>query len=334
MGDKIVLSRGVCAERKCSEVIELLDNSDLPLWIFDKNEMVCGTVSDLELRLGFLAGLTLETPIVKFIRKTQPALITAQNVINNLSVNNAVPNESSQKTPIIDALIMAGGFGRRLGDITKETPKPLLKIGNQHIVDFALESLNDARFSQIYMSICYLSEQFERFVAEKKTDQNIELILEQEPLGTAGAIALIPNKKTNHLLVMNADILSKAKLSKVCDFHFHFESDMTLVVAPYETKVPYGVAKYSEDGSFLEMQEKPHFTSHVLAGIYLLSPKARQLLDDSEKIDMPDLIEKAKTIGLPIKVYPLFESWIDVGDLKSLEEARKGFESPIEVKPA
>ena len=69
-------------------------------------------------------------------------------------------------------------------------------------------------------------------------------------MGTAGAISLIPKLINGHLLVINADILSNLDLSKMLEFHLHFESDMTLAVFPYETKIPYGVTEFDSSGKF------------------------------------------------------------------------------------
>ena len=119
---------------------------------------------------------------------------------------------------------------------------------------------------------------------------------------------MVPDMQSNHLMVMNADVLSEVSLSKIWDFHVRFDCDMTLAVVPHEIKVPYGVVKFGGDGGFSEMSEKPTYVSHVLSGIYFLSPRARGLISEQQRIDMPDLIELASKSDLSVKVFPVLNT--------------------------
>ena len=298
------------------------------LAIINDEGFVCGLLSDLEIRLGLIAGHTIDDPVTKFMKPIRPS-IAWEDLPHNSEFNSerkkigyrqANLNNSSEE---VHALIMAGGFGRRLGVMTETTPKPLLKIGNKRIVEHVFDQLNQIKFDKIYLAVHHLWQQFIDFVSELGLAEQVELILEERPLGTAGAISLIPNLINGHLLVINADILSNLDLSKMLQFHRHFENDMTLAVFPHETKIPYGVTEFDSSGKFLHVSEKPTFLNYVLAGVYILSPKALALVECIEEINMPDLIESAKQQGLNVRVFPLFEQWLDVGDVNSFAKAKE-----------
>ena len=295
----------------CAEILDLLASEAGRVCVSGEGGKHCGTLHDLDIRVGLLSGLTLASPLGAFLSHK-----------SNRPDNDAGTDAG---THVIDALIMAGGFGKRLGEVTKMTPKPLLKIGERHIVEIVLERLKTVPFGRTFMSIYHLSEQFQEFAKTLGPEQDIDLIFETEPLGTAGAISMVPDMQTNHLMVMNADVLSDVSLSKIWDFHLRFDCDMTLAVVPHEIKVPYGVVKFGGDGGFSEISEKPTYVSHVLSGIYFLSPRARGLISEQQRIDMPDLIELASKSDLSVKVFPVFEYWVDVGDVDSLDRAQKRY---------
>ena len=147
------------------------------------------------------------------------------------------------------------------------------------------------------------------------------LYLEEEhPLGTAGALSLLPEKISNTLLVINGDVLTRVDFSSLLRFHREHQAAATLCVHEDKTRVPYGVIT-SKDYQMESMQEKPVISNHIVAGIYALEPHVLQLLPPNQDFDMPNLLEKIKAKGNPVFVFPIYEFWIDVGQPASLERA-------------
>ncbi|RYZ89968.1 MAG: hypothetical protein EOP04_05355 [Proteobacteria bacterium] len=140
---------------------------------------------------------------------------------------------------------------------------------------------------------------------------NIQLIQEEEFLGTAGSLAYMPTSKIP-FIVLNADILSTVPLDRVVAFHNKNNADFTCVVRPYRSTIPYGVVKLTGD-RIEDITEKPSTDHLVNSGIYVLSPCILELVESNEYLDMPVLIKRAIKAGFKVKPFLLHEYWLDIG---------------------
>jgi NDP-sugar pyrophosphorylase family protein len=168
-----------------------------------------------------------------------------------------------------------------------------------------------------------MADQFEAYVAQRTGTPRIELIMENSPLGTAGAVALLPDDISGPFLVMNGDILTEVNLQALATMHARNANDATIAVARYEFEIPYGVVRHAEDGAFLGIDEKPCTSHFVSAGLYLLSPQFRALVPPSQPMDMPELLNLGRSVGMRIGLFPIHEYWRDIGrppDLAAAEE--------------
>ena len=198
-------------------------------------------------------------------------------------------------------LIMAGGHGTRLGEKTRNTPKPLLPVGDKPILGHILDQLEIAGIGQVYISVHYLSEKIEDFIRERGNTASIELLHEETKLGTAGALSLLPATQDGPVLVLNGD------------------------VARYDFEVPFGVVRQSKDGMFVGIDEKPTIHQFVAAGLYYLGQEIRALVPKNKPMDMPELLNLGKKAGLQIGLFPIHEYWVDVGRPTDLAHADKTF---------
>ena len=103
-------------------------------------------------------------------------------------------------------------------------------------------------------------------------------------------------------------------------------NDATIAVARYEVGIPYGIVQHDEEGRFLGIAEKPKLNHFVAAGIYILSPIVRSLVQNNSYTDMPELLNQGRSIGLKIGLFPLHEYWIDIGQPEDFETAQKDHE--------
>ena len=303
------------------------------LIVTTKDDILLGTVTDGDIRRAILKGLNLNNKVVKCMNKKP---IYANESSKNLdvlfkraeSMLNFLPQINKQKKMIavlVDdemsikktALIMAGGFGKRLGKITKETPKPLLKIGTKPILDIIIKKLEKANYDKVYISTHYLHEKIMDFVNTRRSVTDIQVIHEKKPLGTAGSIAMINNLNFENLTVLNGDVMSEIDLDALNQFHLEKNYDMTITVADYSLKIPYGVVDLDKKLSFKAVTEKPEKKYFVLGGIYCINKNVIRLVKKNY-IDMPELIDSAKMLGKKIGVFPLHEYWNDIGSSKSL----------------
>ncbi len=221
----------------------------------------------------------------------------------------------------IDAVIMAGGFGKRLYPLTDQTPKPMLPVGDKPMLELIVAQVRSAGIRKIYITTHFMPEVIhEHFGNGKKWDVEIEYIHEDQPLGTGGALGLI-SASDRTLLMMNGDILTHLDLPSLVRFHQESESGMTVGVRQFDMQVPYGVVRCTES-SVEEIEEKPLVPFLVNAGVYVVSPKVRALVTSGRRIDMPDLVHKAINQGSSISAYPIVEYWLDIGRMDDYRQAQ------------
>lgn len=312
--------------------------------VVDEGGRILGTVTDGDIRRALLRGVPLDHPVREAMfeepltgriggdaenaeklaltsRKSQAhiflPLLDEDGVLREIIV---VDN------PRIDmpaALVMAGGFGRRLGGSTKTTPKPLLKVGDGPVLEHVFRQIEEAGIGRVYVSIHYLSEKIEAFVAARNNQADVQVIREDEPLGTAGAIAHLPVETAGTLLVVNGDVLSNVAITAFVDFHRRLGNDATVAAAQYEYQVPFGVIRHGEDGVLDGIDEKPTFRHYVAAGMYMLSQEMRDLVSPDLPMDMPDLLNAGRSSGLRVGIFPIHEYWTDIGRPEDLSAARE-----------
>ena len=323
------------------EAIGRIDASTPHLFqiITDAEGRVLGTLTDGDIRRKLACGLQLDAAVSECMY-TPPTMGLDGETENNsrkLWRRRFLPVcdregylryilvEPQRRRNIARALVMAGGFGRRFGEHTKEQPKPLLEVANRPILDHVLAQLEDASIPEVHIAVHYLAEQIINFVDTRNNQANIQFISETEPLGTAGALGSLPVDIDGPLLVINGDILTEVDLSALTEFHFHHGYDGTVGAALHEVAIPYGVLRYDDSGLFAGVDEKPTYQYLVAGGIYLLSPQIVGLVLPNRYVDMPEILESAKRVGLRLGIFPVHEYWRDIGrpdDLKSAHDER------------
>ena len=238
-------------------------------------------------------------------------LETLQHLIKNISYDNPV-------------LLMAGGFGTRLLPLTKETPKPLLKVGKLPILETIITQFIDAGFHNFYISTHYKAEMVRKHFGDGSAwGVSIQYIHETKPMGTAGSLGLLPRDIQDlPILVMNGDLLTKVNFEHLLEFHKEQGGVATMCVREYDFQVPYGVIE-SKECRITSIVEKPVHRFFVNAGIYVLNPALVKSVDGKTYLDMPSLLESRIENGEQVDTFPLHEYWIDIGHLEEFERANR-----------
>lgn len=333
------------SDTSISNILTRLSESEyLFLLVVDENGRLLGTITDGDARRAFLRGAKLDDPAHACMRN-EPIVgrlgesETNRRLFASLRVRNAfLPLvddsgcvrevlHSNTDTGQLTALIMAGGLGSRLGELTRSQPKPLLSVGDKPILEHVLERLELAGIQSTYIAVHYLAEKIERFVADRENASPVHLLHESERMGTAGAISRIPEATQSDILVVNADIITKANFAAIESFHQRQGHEATIAVANYEMQVPYGVVRHNEDGIFQGIDEKPRQSYLAAAGIYVLSPQFTALVPPGRPMDMPELLNLGRSIGLRVGVFPIHEYWVDIGRPHDLESAVRDHEN-------
>jgi dTDP-glucose pyrophosphorylase len=225
---------------------------------------------------------------------------------------------SVQKNDNYTVLIMAGGRGLRLMPLTEETPKPMLQIMGKPIIHHIVESYIDAGITDIYISVNYLKEKIMEYFEDGRTfGANIIYLEELEPGGTIGSLAMINKKIKNNLIVINGDVITSLPIRNLVEFHKIHDDDMIMCVAPYDYTIPFGVIDVN-NGYLTSVTEKPILRKYINAGVYLFSNVILNSLDIQNKMDAPELINILIKKGIKPRVFPLHESWHDVGSHEQL----------------
>jgi len=311
--------------------------------VVDENDRLLGSVTDGDVRRGILRGIRLDAPVSDVMNDkplavdvgtTQeaaiglmrdrvlhqlPVLDSTGRVVGLLTLD-AVLRALREETTIV---LMAGGLGSRLRPLTDVTPKPLLAIGGRPLLEITIDSLARQGFGRFLISVRYKAEQFrQHFGNGEKLGVDIDYISEDEQLGTAGALRLLPERPQSPILVMNGDILTNLDARLLLLFHREQQACATMCVREYEWTIPYGVVR-SSNGHLEGFEEKPTRREYVNSGIYALSPEALELLPPEGAYDMPSLLDRvAERIGPPA-IYHLREYWLDIGHLDDLGRAQR-----------
>ena len=166
---------------------------------------------------------------------------------------------------------MAGGLGSRLGELTSNCPKPLLKVGNKPILETIIQNFLEQGFRRFHFSVNYKSEMIENYFRDgSQWGAEITYLRESKRLGTAGALCLLSERPKEPFFVMNGDILTKVNFRQMLAFYMQHESDACMAVKEYTLQVPYGVVDIADDQNITAINEKPIQAFFVSAGIYLL----------------------------------------------------------------
>ena len=189
--------------------------------------------------------------------------MTIKRIINFNQLNSFLP---------IEVVIMAGGKGKRLGELTKKIPKPLLPIGGKPIMEHQIERLRSYGIEKFWFCINYLGEMIKEHFKKGSEDVSFNYIKEKKSLGTIGGISEIKQFNKEDILISNSDLITNLNYE---DFYLNFlnnKADMSVVTIPYDIKIPYGVLECTNN-SVLNIIEKPTYTHFSNAGIYLIRRK-------------------------------------------------------------
>ncbi|MCB9025429.1 MAG: CBS domain-containing protein [Bdellovibrionaceae bacterium] len=218
--------------------------------------------------------------------------------------------------------IAAGGIGKRLNSLTKDTPKPMLKIGEKPILEHLLDNFIKHGFVNFYISVNYLSEQIINYFGDGTSlGINIKYIKENKRMGTVGSLYSLKNDIKTHFFVVNADILTSLNFADMLHYHIEKNEKATMCVREYKVSLPYGVVDINPDGHLQKVLEKPIYEFYINSGIYILSPCTLSKLPEDTFFDMPDLIKLIINDKEAVASYLFNGYWTDIGHISNYNEA-------------
>ena len=334
-----------CTINQGSSVLDVLKMIDkLPslqtVFVFDAEKKIIGTITDGDIRRGFINGLSLEGLVQDFMNKDFSFLLDGDDNFNKLNDYRsrklkAVPLISDKGNLIkvydftrtksilpIDAVIMAGGKGERLRPLTDTVPKPLLKVGGKEIISYNFDRLLQFGITNQTVTVNYLGHKIDDFCKGYNSEINFNIIKEDKFLGTAGSLSLIEDFSNDVILLMNSDLLTDIDYE---DFYKSFiknEADILVASVPYPVSIPYAIFE-NEDLKVKSFKEKPEYIYYANAGIYLIKRKALNLIPKDEFYNATDLMEKIIELDMKLIHYPMHNYWLDIGKPADFKKANE-----------
>jgi len=302
------------------------------LFIVDATNKMVGSLSDGDIRRGLLNGLEISVPVSSFMNNSFRFIREREDNVEALKAYRLediklIPliNNEGHIVQILDlrktrtllpvsALIMAGGKGERLRPYTDHVPKPMLKIGDKPIIEHTIDRLISFGISEIFISVNYLKEQIISYIGDGSSKGiQIHYIEESEPLGTLGALALIPDIIHEDILIINSDLLTNIDLEEFFQVYKTEGASMGIASIPYQVDVPYAVLE-TKQNQVLSFIEKPSYTYYSNGGIYFMKSSLKANLAKGNFYNATDMMDNIiSDESKKLVHYPVLGYWLDIG---------------------
>ena len=325
------------------DVLQVIDRAGMQMaLVVDPAGRLVGTASDGDIRRALIKGVELDAAIGGHCNrafKSAPAGTPEAEILETLK------RLQLHQMPVIDAeghlvdlkhideliqaperdnlvVIMAGGLGTRLGDLTKDLPKPMLPIGGRPLLEGLIRTFRDQGFRRFRLAVNYRAEVIESHFADGgKFGCEIGYIRETKRLGTAGALSLMDEPNELPVIVANGDLVLQTSIAAMLDHHEASGAAATMAVRRYEYQVPYGVVR-TREGRVTGLDEKPREQHLIAAGLYVLSEDARRIVPADIFYDMPQLFTEIVRRDGHAAVYPIEGYWADIGHAEDYARAQ------------
>ena len=306
------------------------------LIVVDESGKLLGNVTDGDIRKGLIKHNNITISIADIMNKNTSYVFDWQP---SSDIEKIFQNPSIKAIPVIDSdryvvgcyfsddfislarldtrvLIMAGGYGRRMGNLTEKNPKPMLKIGEKPILQHIIENVVNSGLTKITISTHFLPEKITGYFGTGENfGADIDYIHEATPLDTAGSIKQVQDDMKN-IVIVNGDILLKIGLQSIIEYHKLTGADATMATHEHEITNPYGVVK-AEGISILSLEEKPIWRTNVNAGIYVIKTEMQHFINAEENIDMMSFFSRLIKNNRKAVIYPLSEKVIEIGSVET-----------------
>ena len=322
--------------KKINDALKSLNKSQIGVVFICQNKRLLGVISEGDIRRYLIKSNKLDIKLDKFYKKkfffvkknhdtlklkdkffklnlkAIPVIDTNKKLIGVLTKKDFKDEKKINNT----VFILAGGKGLRMRPLTKNLPKPMIKIGNSTILGRQLEIFKKKNFNNIIISTNYLSKKItSKFRNGSSLGLNISYVKEKKELETAGPLSLIKkNLIQDDFIVINGDLIADIDFVKLIKFHKKNKNDFTICTKNYFYKIPYGLI---ENGYKVKIKEKPTMKHIINSGIYVCSPKVLKFLKYNQKINMTDFINYISFKKLKIKPYLICENIYDFTDLNT-----------------
>ena len=312
------------------------------LFVIDEQNRLVGTLTDGDIRRGFLNDLDVTSLVELAANKNYKYVHKGQKENEYISL---FKKEGIRFVPLIDdnrcliqildvqlfngflpitAVIMAGGKGQRLMPLTKDTPKPMLKIGKKPIIEHNIDRLIRFGIEEVFISVNYLKHIITDYFQDGvQKGIKIQYLVEDKPLGTLGSITLYEHYSNDYILLMNSDLLTNINFEDFFNEFVTSGADMAVAAVPYYVDIPYAVLEIGQEDTVLSLKEKPRYIYYSNAGIYLLKKELLANIPKNDYYNATDLMEYVISSGKKLINYPILGYWLDIGKMPDYLKAQE-----------
>lgn len=348
--DKLPVSADLLAaetDTVADAIRKMNENSQQVVCVVDDTQRLLGIVNDGDIRRKLLDGIGLDSPLSEVMNRSP---LTSREQTSSPELQAFLLHNKISQVPIVDeggilvglvtqqslleaetrdnwVVILAGGLGSRLQPLTKDTPKPLLPVDGRPIIEIVLRNFALAGFWKFFISVNYLGEQIKDYLGDGSTmNVSINYLEEAEPTGTAGCLALLPERPSAPFFVMNADILTNIDLAAMLKAHEMQRPAITVASRIFEQKIDFGVL-VTEGNRLVRLQEKPVDRYQVNAGIYVVSPEVLSDIGPEPCfVNMTDIINRTLQRNGEVHTFAVHEYWRDIGRPDDLHQASRDYQ--------
>ncbi len=335
-------------ETNLRETLRVIDSTGTGIALMvDADGRLMGTISDGDVRRALIAGAHLDAAASSAVNHAPRVARQGQSrsammdIIRDLGLHQLpIVDEADRVVGLVtldelvraperthDVVIMAGGVGQRLSELTRETPKPMLRVGSRPILETIMLNYAAQGFRRFWLSVNYKAEQIEDYFGDgSRMGLDIRYLREKTKLGTGGALSLLPERPTGPIVVSNGDVLSKEDYGAVLDGHLASDAQATVLVRDYEIQVPFGVVSTGPDG-VIGLEEKPVQRYLINAGVYVISPECLDLVPRDTFFDLPTLLQRILEQGMTVRTHRAEAYWVDIGRMHDFERANAEFKA-------
>jgi len=333
----------ISADKPISEAIAKLNDAGTgALLLCDAENKLRGLIADGDIRRAVIRRIPLSEPCGSI---ATPNPVRAQKPISAQEALHLMNQHDIHQLPLVDdegrvidfllrkdllpqsrhdlqAVVMAGGYGKRLLPLTEKVPKPMLPVGERPLLELIIQQLRRAGIHDVNLTTHYLPDSITgHFGNGEHFGVRLNYSQEENPLGTAGGLRLMPRPQ-GPFLVINGDILTGVPFQQMLQYHRAHRAMLTVGVRKYDLQVPFGVVE-CDDVRITRIEEKPCHSYFINAGTYLLEPAAWDRIPKDGRFDMTDLIRVLLESGETVVGFPIMEYWIDVGRHEDYAKAQE-----------
>jgi dTDP-glucose pyrophosphorylase/predicted transcriptional regulator len=341
----------VRSEQSIRDVLRRIDRGAAAIALVTTEDgKLAGTVSDGDVRRALIAGAELDDPVAPHMTRDP---VCVREGTDRAAVLDLMRARRLNQIPVVDdggllvglhvvqeliggvsrsnpAVVLAGGRGTRLGQLTAATPKPMLLVAGRPILERIVLHLVGSGVRTIYLAVNYLGDQIREHFGDGSEFGCEITYLDEDlgmPLGTGGPLRRLleqPDVPAHPVLVMNGDLITSFSVGSILEHHERTNARMTIALSEYAHDVPFGVAELSSnDPDFIQqLAEKPRWTGLVNAGVYVLNPEVLHLVPEGVHFPITDLVTACLERGDKVAGWRLTGDWHDIGRPQEFARAR------------